>query len=311
MQKTKKFIDFIITQKCTFRCKYCSQSKNQNNEQQHAKKETIDAFLKFLDKIDKEYEITITGGEALLHPIFFQLINEIAKKGFKINLITNLSFSIEKYCKIFSILSDSLNIFDISFHLDEIKNFNEYINKLKILLNLKPKLTQFRFLIPIYNLTDEKEQKINILKNLAKENNIDCEFQQIRFLNKYSKTSEKEKEYIKEQITKSYSHYCYAGSLSAVIYENGECYRCYSSRFLKANYIGNIKDKNFSLLSKPKPCIHNICTCPKPKNYNQILDKKSKFFALYLKYYSLLFLPYYFVKNFNIVKIKLKHFLSK
>ena len=95
----RKFIDFIITQKCTYRCEYCSQSKNENCVQNEADDNTICAFLNFLKNLDKDFEIMITGGEAILHKNFFDLIEKIKKLGFKINLISNFSF-----VKSFSIL---------------------------------------------------------------------------------------------------------------------------------------------------------------------------------------------------------------
>ena len=47
MNKPKKFIDFIITQKCSYTCEYCSQSKKENKEQQDANKKTIDSPKSF------------------------------------------------------------------------------------------------------------------------------------------------------------------------------------------------------------------------------------------------------------------------
>ena len=60
----KKFIDFIITQKCTYKCPYCSQSKEQDLKNNEASQETINSFFKLLNTLDKDFEITITGGEA-------------------------------------------------------------------------------------------------------------------------------------------------------------------------------------------------------------------------------------------------------
>ncbi len=310
MKNTKKFIDFIITQKCTYRCAYCSQSKAQTTVLNDATKEVIDKFLIFLDRIDKDFEVTITGGEALLHPNFFDLIEKIKFKGFKINLITNLSFEIEKYNKTFSILDEYLNKFDISFHLDEIKNFNLTTEKLKEILEIKPKNTEINFLIPIFNLNEEKCRKIEIIKNIAKEYNINCDFQHIRFLNKYKSNNKLEESYIQNKPVKSYAHFCHAGSLSAVIYENGECYRCYSSRFLKSNYLGNIKDKNFNLKNIPSPCVQKYCTCPKPALYNQILNKKSLFKANIARLINLAYMPYYIFKNSKIIKDKITQYLK-
>lgn len=311
MSKSGKFIDFIITQKCTYRCEYCSQSKCETKEQNNASKETIDAFLIFLDNLEKDFEITITGGEAILHPNFFEIIETIKKKGFKINLISNFSFNFEIYDKIFKTLEDSLNRFDLSFHLDEIADFTKTLNKLKLFLENKPLKTKTVLLVPIYKLTEEKEDKIKQLQELSESKNIKIEFQHIRILNKYTKNNPNEKKYLKDEVLeKSFSKKCCAGYKSAVIYENGEVYRCYSSRFLKSNSLGNIKEKNFNLNTEEKVCIQKYCTCPKPKSYGQITNEKQPLIAFFTKIRNIAFLPMMFIKNNEIVKIKLKQYFK-
>lgn len=310
MENVGKFIDFIITQKCTYKCPYCSQSKAEAKEKKDASDSTINSFLNLLDIIDKDFEITITGGEAMLHLAFYDLIEKIKQKGFKINLITNLSFEIDKYKKVFDLLNNSLNRFDISFHLDEIKDFNHTMEKLKQIIKLKPINTKTVFLIPIYNLNNEKEEKIEIIKQIASENNINTDFQHIHFFENYI-NSDDEQKYIKNKPLKTFSNICCAGSLSAVIYETGEAYRCYSSRFLKSNYLGNINNKNFSLLNTMKPCVHNFCTCPKPKNYNQITNRKALLKAVAARVLNMIFMPYFIVKNIDIVNVKIKQFRNR
>lgn len=309
--KQKKFLDFIITQNCTYRCKYCSQSKNETHNFNSATRETIDNFLKLLDEISCDYEITITGGEALLHPEFFNLIQEVKNRNFKLSLITNFSFGIDKYKKIFEILEEYLVSFSISFHLDEIKDFDEVLEKLKSLLAIKNKETKLNFLIPIYKITPEKEQKIDKIIRFANKNEIDFDFQHIRILNKHIDYSEKEKKYIKEtKKEKTFANYCSAGYLSAVIYENGDVYRCYSSRFLKSNYLGNLNDKDFKLNEKNLPCIQKHCTCPKPKLYNQILPQKNYILASFIAMVNLFYLPAKLLKNKNIIKRKLAQLIK-
>ncbi len=306
MENIGKFIDFIITQKCTYKCPYCSQSKAEAEEKEDADEKTINSFLNLLDKIDKDFEITITGGEAILHPMFYDLILKIKKKSFKINLITNLSFEVEKYKKAFDILDDSLNRFDISFHLDEIKDFNNTLKKLEEIIKIKPQKTKTSFLIPLYNLNDKKEHEIEQIKQIAEKHNIDYHFQYIHFCDKYIKDNSKSN--IREYGLNTFSNICFAGSLSAVIYENGESYRCYSSRFLKTNYLGNINNESFSLLNKAKPCVHKYCTCPKPKNYNQITDKKALLKAIAAKAINTICMPYFIFKHFNVVKAKIRQY---
>ena len=305
----KKFIDFIITQKCTYKCPYCSQSKAQACKHNEADFETINSFYKFLDNLDKEYEITITGGEAILHPNFFEIIEQVKKRGFKINLITNLSFKTETYLKIFELLKDSLNYFDISFHLNQIQDFNKTLEKTEIFLNNKPKNTKTTFFIPLY-LTDKKdEQKIDKLLKLAKKYNVQHSFQKIRFLDKYKK-SQNEKYTSHHKKLNTFGYYCHAGANSAVIYENGNVYRCYSSRFSKSNHIGNIKDEYFKLNEFACVCTNKVCSCPKPNAYGQIANSNNYKIALKTAFLNLLHLPKSLIENREIIKVKFKQMLD-
>ena len=309
--KPKKFIDFIITQKCTYSCKYCSQSKSETKNKNIANKKTIDSFLNFIKNLEKDWEITITGGEAILHPNFYEIISEIKKLNFKINLITNFSFSLEIYRKVFDILDNSLNRYDISFHLDEIVNFEQTLYKLEKFINLKPQNTKTTFLIPIYNIDDKKEKQIEKIIKIAKKYNINYDFQHIRFLNTYSKIKSKEEKYLnKEKPNKTFSHLCFAGKYSFVIYEDGEAYRCYSSRLLKSNSLGNINNKDFKLSNKPMPCLHSYCTCPKPKLYGQITSTKKPLQTLILNIRNIFYTPALIFKKRDIIVAKIKQKLN-
>ncbi|MBQ4646623.1 MAG: radical SAM protein [Candidatus Gastranaerophilales bacterium] len=307
--EANKFIDFIITQKCTYRCKYCSQSKNQTLECNNATKETIQAFYKLLDNIEKDYEITITGGEAILHPDFFEIIEEIKNKGFKINLISNLSFKIETYQKIFNSLKENLNRFDISFHIDEIQNFNIMLEKLEEFILSKPATTKTSFFIPLYNIDTKKELKIDKILRIAKKYNISYSFQKIRFLNNY-KEQYSEKYVSHHTKRKTFAKLCFAGCESAVIYENGNAYRCYSSRFNHSNFLGNINDVDFKLNDDAKACTNCSCNCPKPQLYNQICIEKDYLEALKETGKNIINLPKLILKNKEIVIAKIKQFLS-
>lgn len=309
--KPKKFIDFIITQKCTYNCEYCSQSKLQTKIKNNADKKTINAFFNLIKKLENDWEITITGGEAILHPDFYEIISEIKKLNFKVNLITNLSFDIKIYEKIFKLLSDNLNRYDISFHLDEIENFNTTIEKLENFIKLKPKNTKTVFLIPIYKLDKIKEEKINTIINIAKKYNINYDFQHIHYFDKYKNLSLSDKNYIKnKKPKKTFSTLCSAGKSSLVIYEDGEAYRCYSSRFLKSNSLGNIKNKNFKLVDKAIPCTLKYCTCPKPRLYGQIQSTKKPISAYLYSIKNIFYLPYMIIKKREIIIAKLKQMIN-
>ncbi len=303
----EKFIDFIITQKCNQNCAYCSQSKFEQEEKNHATSEVINGFLEFIKTIDRDFEITITGGEAILHPRFFEIVEKLSNLGFKINLISNFSFGLEIYHKIFNITSENLNRLDISLHLDEIKNFEKILEKLEQFLKYKPKYIKTTILIPIFNLTDKKESDIKKITTLAEKYNTNVDFQHVRILNRYIKYNKKEQKYFnKKEQEKTYANYCKAGANSAVIYEDGSVYRCYSSRFFIKNYLGNIKSKNFKLNSKAQVCTQKFCTCPKPKEYNQITKTKNYLTAFLYTFTNICFLPFFMANNHKIIKRKIK-----
>lgn len=305
----KKFIDFIITQKCTYNCPYCSQSKMQTKCKNNASDETINAFYNFLEKIDNDFEITITGGEAFLHPKFFEIINKIKQKGFKINLISNLSFKIEQYQEIFDLLKNSLNRFDISLHIEQIQNFNLAIEKLEKFINLKPKTTQMTIFIPLYNINDKKELKIDKILRIAKKYNINYSFQKIRFLNEYQEIYE-EKYISTHKKIKSFGKMCLAGCNSAIIYEDGSVYRCYSSRFSHSDYLGNINDFDFALNKCAQVCSKSCCGCPKPLAYNQITNEEDFKSALINKGKNILYLPKMIILKRKIVLQKIRQFFK-
>lgn len=303
--QTTKFIDFIITKACTYNCSYCSQNKLQDKEKRNADRKTIDSFLNFLDKIENDFEITISGGEAILHPDFYYLINEIKQKNFKINLITNLSFPIEVYCGIFNILGKNLNRFDVSCHLEQIKDFEGFLDKFERFLHFKPKNTKTTLFIPIFKINNSRKEKIKQAIHIAKINEVEVEYQKIRFLKGYLEKNQKND---KEKLLKTYSRYCDSGFKSCVIYEDGFAYRCYGSRFSKSNFVGNINDYDFKLWKKPCVCSFKHCMCKKPIKYGQLKKEKSLPKALVRTFYDIFWLPFLVAKNKDILKTKFEQY---
>ena len=197
-----------------------------------------------------------------------------------------------------------MNKFDISLHVNQIQNFNMTLEKLEEFIQTKPQHTKMTIFIPLYLVNKEQEKKIEKILKIAQKYNINHSFQKIRFLNSYKK--EQNKKFISHHKKENtFSKLCYAGSKSAVIYENGNVYRCYSSRFAQANYLGNIKDDNFKLNDCPIACSQAQCNCPKPKNYNQILDEKDKKKAIKNMLKNYLYLPKFIFKNKDIIKAKI------
>ena len=309
----KKSIDFLITQKCNYRCPYCSQSKGFSTNFEEASDKTIFAFLEFISKLSREYEVTISGGEPLTHSKFFYLIEELKKLDFKVSVVSNFSYPIDKYKKIKDILGENLSEILVSLHLSQIKNLDDFLNR-TIEFNSYKGNSNFK----IASVLSDKN--CNELKKIAlffKENNINFELQHMRIKNSFVQYNKEAEDFIKEypiskikEISNTYGKLCLAGRDYIVIYQNGEVYRCYSSRFNKIHSLGNIRNK-VKLFNCAIPCLNKKCTCPKPIMQNMInYNSKAPIKTLGMSLYNALFIPYYFIKNFGIVKAKLKQALN-
>ena len=85
----KYVIQWHITHLCNLRCKHCYQEEYNN----HMKKEDfyiiLDRLENWLRGKDLVPQINLTGGEPLLHPNFFEFLEEITKRKFRFSILTN------------------------------------------------------------------------------------------------------------------------------------------------------------------------------------------------------------------------------
>ncbi len=307
MKNKKTFIfDFLITQNCNYRCPYCSQSKKfHKGKFDEATVETINSILNFIDSTCEkfDFEITVSGGEPLVHPQFFNFLEELKKRNVSVSVVSNFSFEIEKYKKIKDILGNNLKELLVSLHLSQVKNLNEFLIKVENFNNYKGSTN---FLVASV-LTNENVEELKKVNSFLFERNIKFELQHLRIKNNFVEYNSAAKEFISKfpitaikEKSGTYSNVCLAGCNFMIVYQNGECYRCYSSRFNKVHSLGNINKKNFKLYSKPMPCLNKNCTCPKPILLNMVdFTSKKPFLAAILTIYNSLFVPFYIVKNFR------------
>lgn len=92
--RTGELATFIRLAGCNLRCTYCDTAYalkcNQGNEM------TIDEILEAVEEIGFK-NITLTGGEPLIHRNVEQLIDRLIESGFKVNIETNGSVDITPY----------------------------------------------------------------------------------------------------------------------------------------------------------------------------------------------------------------------
>lgn len=89
---------FIRLHGCNLNCSYCD-TKYSHNDSNDFTDMTLEEIL---DEVD-DYackNITLTGGEPLIHEDVYNLINELSRSGYNINIETNGSVDISQFIKI-------------------------------------------------------------------------------------------------------------------------------------------------------------------------------------------------------------------
>ena len=85
-------VDFMITEKCSLKCRDCSNLMQYYKSPVNFDLETLKkSFDRFLDKVDRIGEFRIIGGEPLMHPEFYKIVQwyEGCSKIGKIGVWTN------------------------------------------------------------------------------------------------------------------------------------------------------------------------------------------------------------------------------
>lgn len=92
--RTGELATFIRLAGCNMKCSYCDTlyALNSNSGEEL----DIDEIIQRVEKY-KTKNVTLTGGEPLIHKDIDLLINSLINKGYKVNIETNGSVPIEKY----------------------------------------------------------------------------------------------------------------------------------------------------------------------------------------------------------------------
>ena len=269
-----KSFEWAITDRCNYSCSYC----NQNNYRRfgHCSDSTISAVFKLIEGFEESWLIKIIGGEAFLHPRFFEICGFIAAKGHRICITTNFSASKDDLCRFIDVCGDKLSFLAASYQMDQLESHDEFIEK-AILFNEKKHPAARLGILAVM-----KEESFTRLRDIEKQFTqlgIDFQYQVliedgIRF-HRYPQDIDgylKDKSSRNTEIIRSSNYFgtlCNAGKDFFVIDVNGDVTRCFS--FLQPLfYLGNITKGGFRQLSKPMPCLAARCTCTGPANRNMI-----------------------------------------
>jgi len=297
-------IDFLLTQKCNY-CNYacpCCTKIGKKNED--AKNNVVNAFLKLAKTLDENWQITLLGGEPLMHPRFIEIIEKLRGLGLRVLIVTNFMAPIEEYKKIVDILGGHLTELTIEFHADEVRDTHSFLEKIKELDNYKNENTHLKVSSV---LTEENAEQLKEIADGLNELGVTFQTEQLRVNNMLIDYSEETialfEEYraiIPDNID-TYGSLCHSGNKFLVIDTDGIAYRCYCSRYVKGHIVGNILDRDFELFEKGKACQLKDCVCPKPIEYGMLdRSKNSNVKVVFQTLANLISIPKMVVKNADI-----------
>lgn len=249
----------------------------------------IDKFIKLLPKLKNAY-IKIIGGEAIIHPRFFELAKEIVKNNHNLSIHTNFSFPNKKFEEIIDLIQDNCKMsFIASLHLSQVDSVDNFIKKItdlrlyggeRIKLSVCSVLTEDNFLI----LKDVREKLF--------QNNIGFTFQRLLYDLNMSSYSEEIECYLKsitppidassknrERLFNldTYGLICRAGYNMWHILPDGRVERCFNYHKALFN-LGNLEN-NVYTLRRPLPCLSKKCSCGFPIAHGMLTDKYNIGFA--------------------------------
>lgn len=277
--KPTPFIQFQITDRCNYLCEYCIQKKGEK-EELDADDIVIDSFISLIHTLKGKWKFMLMGGEALIHPRFFEVAEIISENNHDIFLITNFSFTLDYYKKLVDICGNSLKKINASLHLSQIKSIETFIEKTIEFNQYKSSKTDFSV---VSVLTNENFEILKEIKERLKKHNIKMSFQRLRIKGENIIYKEEIESYLNNnpehsaKIAISMNNIdlkgttCYTGYKSIRIDRDGSVTRC-GTKHGELSFLGNISDETFKFFDKPMPCMSHECQCYNTTISNNMIE---------------------------------------
>jgi MoaA/NifB/PqqE/SkfB family radical SAM enzyme len=285
---------WAVTNKCNFHCEYCETWK----EQQYRGRFHLLNIINFCNYLSEKYNLLLTlyGGEPLLHPDIFYIVENLKKSKYPLHYFTNLS--VEKDILKSLIEKNRFVKFLTSFHYNK-TNINDFLEKIDLILENKIEIvvkvmwnSKYKNEIKdIYCEIKKKEKNHNFscsLDMIISETTSFSQEDMIFYYNEHNNDKLKENvvEYINEagEITSNnltfnhirilnkeasflgqanfFGYSCEAGKRYLYIDENGDIYNCINDKRNKKK-LCNISDKDleYSKIIKQDKKICNSFNC--------------------------------------------------
>lgn len=115
-------IQWRVTKKCNLRCKHCY--LGDTNDETLSKEELFHILQEILNS--SVFEVTITGGEALLVPFLPEIVQKLVEANIKVNIYTN-GILLDKFISVISSKKIDKNFISFFVSVDGLRETHDYI----------------------------------------------------------------------------------------------------------------------------------------------------------------------------------------
>ena len=322
MNKTINTIHFDITEFCNYHCEYCYQGLEKH--QIHISDTIYKNFFNFLATLKESFNVHLIGGEPFLYPKFYEMCEQIVKMGHTVSCTTNFSLPKNSLDKFLDITKGHIAFWEISMHLTQIKDFEEFYEKLSYFKN-KSELNFKDFQINCV-LTEENFEKVKKVKEKIESLGFKLNIQRIFDENDYCIYNEQIENWlsinkcidiplnmvVNKERCDVCKKPCRTGNKFFKVLINGKVTRCFTNQEYSYSLLGDFsKNSDVKILKDFTPCLSldNKCRCLAGFNKLGMIDilhskictykicrlnSKLKRFPLEFKYQS-----YRLLKNFG------------
>jgi len=254
-------ITWNIVYDCNYRCPYCFFEGKWDEYGKRTRYLSIDQCMAHWRRIYDRYGppyIIITGGEPFLYPNFIELIRELSKITYHINISSNSSGDLKKFAEEIDPKRVSLSLS----YQPEFDNLEDFLKRVIFLrkYNFDGCLNFVAWPPYLKNISHIKDRFASRGEPLK----VIPFFGEYRGHNYPENYTEEERKIIGIDETwfkkvKRMSSLCAAGQRTALVFPDGKVARC--GRIGEEMLLGNFFDSNFRLLDSPLPCEAEFCPC--------------------------------------------------
>ncbi|MBA3538600.1 MAG: radical SAM protein [Deltaproteobacteria bacterium] len=260
---------------CNYRCSYCTQRFVEDRGQWAS---DLPRFIAAFAALPGDWEIKLSGGEPFRHPEFLPTVRALVAARRRVSVVTNFASPLDELFAYADATRARPGLISASLHL-EYAAPDEFLAKVQAVQahhagrvvvtcvatrETLPRLEALRATYAAAGVTlraqPEKQDRDVIDYD-------DGERQQLIQLGGHNGTGAIEPSFTGQP--------CWAGARYFIVDHRGEAYRCYPSRRMRRERLGNLLDGTFRIRTQPEPCRYAYCNCTVPQQRGMVEARRS------------------------------------